>query len=89
MTNTKTLFLAAVAALSMGAGAAMAQESPTGYQPGSPELLLPSERNAAAFPGYAVSPAHGHQTSVRAGEAVQSGGSDVTADAPSLVGGGG
>ena len=89
MTNTKTLMLAAVAALSLGAGAAMAQESPSGFTPGSAELLLPSERNPAAFPGYAVSPSYSRQAATRTGDAVHSGGADVAETMPGLMGGGG
>jgi hypothetical protein len=52
MTNAKTLMLAAVAALSLGVGTAMAQESAGGYIAGpfeQRELLIQS-RHAAAAP---------------------------------------
>jgi hypothetical protein len=51
MTNTKSLMLAAVAALSLGVGTAMAQESAGGYIAGpfeQRELLIKSHHTAAA-----------------------------------------
>jgi hypothetical protein len=67
MTNTKTLMLAAVAALSLGVGTAMAQESAGGYIAGpfeQRELLIKSH-HAATAPTVTAEPQYG--SSDRAG----------------------
>ena len=89
MTNTKTLMLAAVAALSLGAGAAMAQDSASGFPPGSPELLQPSQRSPAVWPGYATGNQVHANRAATSNDAVQSGGADAQDAVPSLAGGGG
>ncbi len=92
MINTKTLMLAAMTALSLGAGAAMAQDSASGFPPGSPELLQPNQRSPAVWPGYATgNQIHASRTpTANDPNAVQSGGADIQDTAPpGLLGGGG
>jgi hypothetical protein len=66
MTTTKTLMLAALAAMSLGAGTAMAQEGGSSLMPGPNDYWMLQERAVLAHQAPTVSPQ------------VQSGSSDAT-----------